>query len=507
MASDKSNTYNKINKLPKELGIIEVIILALQATVGTGVFFATLSSTVIAGPASVISWLIAGLMFLIVVLNVADLTIKFPEAGAPARFSAYTHGDFTNLINSVANLIWYLFIPPIEALATVEALNYLYPKFITQTGYPSLLGALVGVLLVIVFGIINYMGSRFLGRFSVIFGIIKLSVYIIIVSVFLILLFNINNFSINKGFLPYGISSVFLAVPVTLFSFGFSRVIADYAEEIKDISLVFKIYFGTVIFNIIITILYDFAFIGAINWSKLGLPSGCWNDLISIHTNPFILFAEGYPLLLLLVIITATIGPSGEGYIYLGAGSRVLFSMARSKYVNSTFEAIHVKYKIPYKAIIAFTLLGSVITFISAPLPNIYSLMTDAVVGGYLGYAFATISQGSLTYNNKKFKAILSYLGFIVASLILYWSGWPALPYGILLVSILTVIFSIMYKVYSNIKNSIWAIVFMLWLTILTYIGSVGALNIIQFYIGNILNIIVSTLIYLWGIKSAINMN
>ncbi|WP_252900433.1 hypothetical protein [Vulcanisaeta sp. JCM 14467] len=91
----------------------------------------------------------------------------------------------------------------------------------------------------------------------------------------------------------------------------------------------------------------------------------------------------GINYLLAIATVVGTLGPFVVGYIYLGAGSRVLFSMYRSKYVGAKVGEVHERYAVPYWALIIFGLAGLVLALLS-PIPSVYYMMDDAVVAGYL---------------------------------------------------------------------------------------------------------------------------
>ncbi len=111
---------------------------------GTGILFSTAAMTGSAGPGSVLAWLLGGIFYFFIGLTYAELVTTYPEAGGPSRYALYTHGWFTNMINSMADLIWYIFIPPIEAFAVVDGLSVFYPSLVTSSGAPTLLGGHCG---------------------------------------------------------------------------------------------------------------------------------------------------------------------------------------------------------------------------------------------------------------------------------------------------------------------------------------------------------------------------
>lgn len=142
-----------------------------------------------------------------------------------------------------------------------------------------------------------------------------------------------------------------------------------------------------VIGQTLVYVLFAVAYVASLNWSVFGVKPGDWADLTMITSayNPVMFIAGKYGLTYLLVIATIVgiLGPFVVGYIYLGAGSRVLFSMYRSKYVGARVGEIHERYAIPYWALIIFGLAGLVLALLS-PIPTVYTIIEEAVVAGYL---------------------------------------------------------------------------------------------------------------------------
>lgn len=144
--------------------MVNLVVIGIAGAVGTGVLFSSAGMAAIAGPSIVLSWLLGGIFYLLIGLTYVQLALYYPEAGGPSRYALYSHGRVTNMINAFSDLIWYLFIPPIEALAVVEALNYFVPssfQLISTKGHPTTLGAIVGVILMLAFIPFNYFSVKF----------------------------------------------------------------------------------------------------------------------------------------------------------------------------------------------------------------------------------------------------------------------------------------------------------------------------------------------------------
>jgi len=254
--------------LHRELTQRDLIIIGIGGAVGTGVLFGTAGMTAIAGPGVIVAWLIGGLMYLTVGLTYIDLNRLYPEEGGPSRYSLYTFGPITNMINALCDIIWYLFIPPIEALGVVEGLNYFYPHFVNSAGNPTLLGAILGVFFMLLFFPFNYFGVRGFAKSTNLLGGIKLLIYLVVALGF-ISFGHFSNFTSYGGFAPFGISSIFLAIPLGMFAFGSLRVIPDYAEEVKDIKVISRAILWSLIGQTTLYILYGVALVAALDWKNV----------------------------------------------------------------------------------------------------------------------------------------------------------------------------------------------------------------------------------------------
>jgi hypothetical protein len=103
----------------------------------------------------------------------------------------------------------------------------------------------------------------------------------------------------------------------------------------------------------------------------------------------------------------------------------------------------------------------------------------------------------------NKLTPVVSPLAFISSSLIVFWSGWPLVPYAVILLTAGSLIFGAIYKVKEDFVKSLWYIGDIAFLTIMTYIGSDGALNLINFYEASAIVSVVSLIFYFLGVQSS----
>lgn len=497
----------------KELRFSQLVILGAGTGLGTGLLFSVFGMVTIGGGAAIIGALIGSLIFIGVAVVVAEMGPVYLEAGAPARWSLYSHGRLANLIIALSNYVAYLFIIPTEALAVVEGLDFFAPSVLTPSGTPTILGAAIAVAIMLVLTPINYYGVRIFGKVTQWAGGIKLLIYFLLPVVLIIVYFSPKNFTLG-GFAPYGYVPVFAGIPLALFVFGGARIIADYSAEIKDTKRITLAIITAALIEVAALILVYFAFTGGINWSKLSVAEGNFAGLSSVVSgNPFNFIAFKYGVLgfIVIAVIAAILGPLVDAWTVSGQGSRVLYSVAKSKAMPSRLLVLHERHAVPEWALLVTVAIGAVIAFISAPLPTIYGLITDAIVVFYLGFGINGISmivsrRQGITKRRLPFGYVFAGIAFIGSSLGIFWSGWPSVPYGFLILLILAVFLGIIYKVKGEVKNSLWIIGYLAFLTIMAYIGSDGGLELLGYLWSSFIVLVVSAIVFLpLGVYSGIS--
>jgi amino acid transporter len=506
---------NQLDKMNRILSAPVLTLLGLNGALGSAILFDVAGITASAGPAGIVSFLIGALLFVPLALSQLELSRTFPEAGAPGRYPLYTHGHFTNLINSFSNLVWYIFIAPFEAFAIIEGINQYYPVLISSSGFPTYIGAIVGVLITLLFIPFNYFGSKIMGGANLVSGILKIVLYGALGIGLLAVIHSSGNLTSYGGFFPLGAAGIFASLPLVMFTYASARIVADFAEEVKSVNSLRKAFAGLVLGQLVIYVLFEYVFITGINWVQLGLTPGSWASLSTVTSNPFILLSTNLHVgaLIAIAIFMGIVLPFLTGFVYLGGGSRVLLATSRSGYVNKYLSVLDGKYKTPNYAIVTFAAIGAVLAFVTAPVHSIFSVIDYALVGGYIGYSFSAVSMAAarrqgLTTKRVPFGGVVSAVSFVVGGLVVFWSGWPATPYSIAIIGGAVIIFAIIFKIRQHFMNSLWAIFYLLFLLVMTYIGSVGALTLIPFYYSSLIVLAGSLVVfYPAGVFSALKPN
>src|ERR1700712_6142607 len=78
--------------LVREVGKVGLIWASVGSIIGSGWLFGAQKGLIAAGPAAIISWIIGGVMIMVLALIHAELGGMYPVSGGTARFPHYAFG-------------------------------------------------------------------------------------------------------------------------------------------------------------------------------------------------------------------------------------------------------------------------------------------------------------------------------------------------------------------------------------------------------------------------------
>ncbi len=529
-------------KLRTSLNTWDLLFLSLGGIIGSGWLFAAYAASSIAGPAAIISWIIGGVIVLIIAMNYAELGAMIPRSGAIVRYGQYSHGNMAGYFMAWAYFLSAVSVPAIEAEAVVEYaspyIGNLYNGVVLQP-----LGILFAALLMVLFFFLNYWGIRIMGKTNTGMTWWKLILPLVTILLLVTVRFDVANFvtiaagSTGSGFMPYGFAPVMAAVATSgiVFSFLGFRQGLDYGGESKTPQRSIPIAtVGSVLIGIFVYVLLQVAFIGAINfpalgintWSGLQITSTSGLAVVALNSAPFASIASSVGLVMLTYVLFADayVSPSGTLNVYLGTSMRTLYGTAALGYLPNSLMKVDEKRRIPVMPLIISLIVG-IIFF--APFPSWYKLVGFITSATVFTYLIGGPALRSLRRNAKELKrpfnlpgsAILAPLAFIGASLIVYWSGWPLvgeLAIAIYLGLIVYVIFYFAKKkddpsrkeIHTSkfIKAGLWVPVYIIVLSIESFLGesAYGGYNYVPYPWDILMVIIVAILFYFWAEHSGI---
>ena len=334
--------------LKREVGLIGLLWASMGSIIGSGWLFGAQKALPVAGPAAIISWLIGGVVILVLAFVHAELGGMYPVSGGTARFPHYAFGGFAGASFGWFSWLQAATVAPIEVSAMITygqhysfANGWLNPK----TGVLTTSGLIVAVILMALLTSINFLGIRRLAATNSAATWWKVGVPLFTIFVLAIANFHTSNFTAANGFNPYGAHGILAAVATSgiIFSYlGFEQA-DQLAGESKNPrrDVPFAI-IGSIVLGVIIYVALQIVFLGALPAGSIGKTwaDASSNAFYTTFTGPFAEVATLVSLGWLATILyaDAIISPAGTGLIYTTGSSRVSYGLSRNGYVPVIYE-------------------------------------------------------------------------------------------------------------------------------------------------------------------------
>jgi len=513
--------------LRRTVGFYGLMFVSLGSIIGSGWLLGALTAARVAGPASVISWILAACMLALLALTYAELGATYPVAGGAARYPYYSHGPIVGFAAGWASWLQAVFIAPIEVLAvityvnSVDWVNQHFNMITGGMGGPGLLngtGLVVAVVLMLLFTTMNLAGAKFLSDSNMIIVIWKTVVPVLAIVVVASLQFNGSNFVAGGGFMPFGFHGVFAALTGgVVFSLqGFEQA-AQLAGEArnpeKDVSraILIAMAIGALLYSLL-----QVAMIGGLEprnivngWAQpLGTnPSayGAWYTLA---------LAVGAGWLAKMIIIDAVISPAGTGIVYVATSARLSYALGEEREMPSALTQTNNK-GVPVVSVLVSTVVG-LVAF--GPFKSWAALVNVITAATAIMYAFGPVSLASLhkvdgerprPYRMPK-PALLLPAAFCSANLIIYWGGFDITWKLVCAMGVGFVLFAIgawraKTNAYLTLRNAVWIAPWLGGQVLIGWCGryGAGARNLLPAWIDIAIVIIFALSIFYWAVSVA----
>ena len=419
--------------LRREMGFIGATWASATSIIGSGWLFGSWKGAYSTGTSAIIAWIIGGVAIIILALVHAELGGMYPVSGGTARFPHFAFGSVAGISFGFFSWIQAITVAPIECFAVMQYLSYYWHGiFDANTGNVTGLGTWLSILLLAMFTAVNFLAMRLFNRVNSAITWWKIAVPVLLIVV-LLFKFHGGNFNSHGGFMPYGTKALFAAIPGAgiIFAYlGFEQA-DQLAGEIKNPARNLpRAIITAVLLCTTIYVMLQIVFIGALNPSAL---NGGWAALehnTGLVEGPlaFVAAAAGLGWLAVILRIDAVISPSGTGLIYQTSTSRVTYGLARNRYFPQIFAKVDSR-GVPWVSLIMAFLLGLVFLL---PFPSWSALVGLVTSASVLMYSGAPLSLGAFRRTvpdaDRPYRipagSFVSPLAFVVAGLIMYWSGF-----------------------------------------------------------------------------------
>jgi amino acid transporter len=518
--------------LKRELGLVGATWASETSIIGSGWLFGSLYASQAIGGASVIAWAIGGVIVIVLALCHAELGAMYPVSGGTARFPHFAFGSVAGIGFGFFAYVQAVTIAPIECFAFMQYASYYWPSIydpvkgnVTGTGFA------LTIVLMAVFTAVNFLAMRIFARVNNVITWWKVAIPVLAIIV-LLFKFHGSNFTAGGlGFAPGGIKGLTAALPAAGIVFAFSgfEQADQLAGEIKNPgrnlprAIIIAVLIGTAIYCLL-----QIAFIGAMPASQLTHGFAGITDA-GILAGPFAGLAGivGLGWLATVLRIDAFVSPSGTGLIYVTGTSRVSYGLSRNRYYPQIFGRVNAN-GVPWVGLLFAFVIG---LFFLLPFPSWHSLVGLITAASVLMYAGAPLSlgafRGQVPDADRPYRmpaaAVLTPVAFILADLLIYWSGFEVLwKLGIVLVIGYALIGITMLRDPQrpplDVRSAVWLPAWLLGMGIISWLGQYSGApssdkhplpptntNTIPFWWDMIVVAAFSLIIYYWAMRTKVS--
>lgn len=345
--------------LKKSLSASQLGMIALGGAIGTGLFLGSKFAIGFAGPSVIVSYLIGGAIALMLMGVLAEMTVQHPTSGS---FGAYAEHYLGPMWGFLTRYMYWLCIVLAVGTEVTAIGDYM------QLWFPDVAPWIWVVLFSGILILVNAMNVKSFGTLEYWFSAIKVFAIVafIIVAAWLVFFsgkteYGLQNWTAEGGFMPNGLSGMWFAVIVSIFSYLSLEMIAIAAGEAKEPEAAVKKAFKWTIFRLVVFYFLTLSLIVSIAPVSEILKGG--SPFVTVMQVIGIPYADS--ILNFVVIVAALSAMNSQLYI----STRMMFSLARAGEAPAAFGSLR-KNGTPLNALLLSTAGIAVATIIGVVTPG-----------------------------------------------------------------------------------------------------------------------------------------
>jgi len=318
-------------ELARDLGFLEAYTMGVGTMIGAGIFVLPSIAIANAGPASMISFAIGGVVSLLAALSLSELATGMPRAGGSYYYVNRALGGFWGSMVGWGMWSGLMFATAFYMLGFGQYLTYFSDQL------PVVVSALIMAALLL---LVNYRGVKETGSLQ------NIIVLLLIGSILVFIAFGIFevDWQTFKPFNPQGWGAVAATAATIYVSFIGFEVIATSAEEVKNpgrnlpLAMIASVLTPTLLYMVVILISSGVLPMEQIIGSRIPVA-----DVAQQYLGGF------GALLMVGGAIMATVSSANASIL---SAARVNFAMGRDGLLSDWLNTVHHEFRTPYRAIL-----------------------------------------------------------------------------------------------------------------------------------------------------------
>jgi amino acid transporter, AAT family len=378
-------------QLRRALRVRHLVMLSVGGTIASGFLLFAGSAIGIAGPAVIVSYVIAGIITIAVMACLAELCVQKPVSASFATYARDTMGPLAGFLTG-----WNYWLAWVMGAATesVAAGTYFHSFYSFAPIW------IVAAIIIAIEMTINLVGVLFMGEYEFILSTIKvvaLSAFVVIGACAILGIgfhsHGVTQLTANGGFFPKGTGVVLTALLTVFFAYVGIELVGVTAEEsVNPARDVPRALFWTVLIVVVLFVIGIFILMAISPWASASTSSSPFVDAIKSLKIPVIAPIFNW------IIISASVS-SVDGALY--TASRMLFTQAREGNFPAQLARTNPRRKVPTAAIAitaSCTFIGAVLAYFFPA--SAYVFIASLSTFGFL-FAWLMIAMSQPLYRRK----------------------------------------------------------------------------------------------------------
>jgi amino acid transporter, AAT family len=310
-----STSANSEAGLRHQLTAGQMTMVAVGGSIGTGLLLGTAAAIELAGPAVILSFVLAAFISWTVALALGELASTHPAAGSFGVYGDLYLNRWAGFISRAGYWIAIAISIGAEMVASATYMQLWFPQM------PAIVWVFVFSALLLA---VNFLSVHNYGRFEFWFAMIKVAVIAIFIVLGAALLLTgraAPQYRTHGGFFPLGMAAPLLAITFAIYTFGGVEFVAVASGESTSAQTVAKAVRWTFLTLALLYLGAITILVGIMPWNRAGVTESPFVTVFRSVNIP------GAAHFMNFVVLTAALsGANAALYI----SSRMLFSLART---------------------------------------------------------------------------------------------------------------------------------------------------------------------------------
>src|SRR4051794_1109553 len=336
--TEETGTDTGAGELSRSIGLFQLSMFGIGATIGTGIFIVLTVAVPVAGPAVIVSFVFAGIVAGLTAICYAELASAVPVSGSSYSYAYATLGEGVAMVVAACLLLEYGVSSAAVAVGWSQYLNELFdnlfgfriPESLSQAPEHGGVVNLPAVILIVLCSLLLIRGASESAKVNAAMVVIKLGV----LAMFIVLGLQGWDSDNLSDFAPFGTSAITSAAGIIFFSYIGLDAVSTAGEEVKNprrtmpLAIIIALVTVTTVYIAVAAVAVAAQPVGDFKGQEAGLSAIL--EKVTGSTTPATILAAGAVISIFSVTLIVIYGQT-----------RILFAMARDGMIPELFHRVN----------------------------------------------------------------------------------------------------------------------------------------------------------------------